>query len=367
MSKPALRSSVKALRARAGWSQTELGRRVGLTRQSLAAIEAGASVPSTEVALRLASVLGVRVEELFQLSEQPVPVELAESSGLGGRRPGRVRLATVTGRRWAYGLDLGDASGSMAADGVADPPEEGRVRVRCVEERPPAPDLVVAGCDPAFGLVREYLHRERGLEVLWIRTGSRSALEALARGAVHVAGIHLQDTESGAYNRPWVERVVPFPSTRIGFATWEQAILVAPGNPLGIRGIDDLARPGVRFLNREPGSGSRALVETALARRGLTGADIPGFLDTAADRHETVARAVAAGVVQAGVAIRAVGEPLDLGVLPLAEEPYELVVPDHFLDLPAVGALLDVLRRPSLHDQVEALSGYDAAAMGRPA
>jgi molybdate-binding protein len=307
----------------------------------------------------------VTVEELFQLPSVRRSEEVVEASGLGGALPGTVRLATVSGRRWAFGLDLGDASGTISADGVGTRESVGRVRVRHVEERPPEPDLVVAGCDPAFGLVREYLQRERGLEVLWIRTGSRSALEALARGAVHVAGVHLRDTETGDYNRPWVERVVPFPSTTVGFATWEQAILVAPGNPLEIQGVGDLTRPGMRFLNREPGSGSRLLTETALAEHGLSGEDVPGFLDTAADRHETVARAVASGLAQAGVAIRAVGRPLDLGVIPLAEEPYELVVASHFLELPAVGALLDTLRRPALRHQVEALTGYDAAAMGR--
>ena len=108
-------------------------------------------------------------------------------------------------------------------------------------------------------------------------------------------------------------------------------------------------------------------METALAERGMRGAEIPGFLETAADRHETVARAVASGVAHAGVAIRAVGLPLNLGMLPLAEEPYELVVANHFLELPAVGALLDALRRATLRHQVEALEGYDAEAMGRPA
>ena len=367
MPSPALRSSVRALRLRAGWSQTELGQRVGLTRQSLSAIESGASVPSTEVALRLSESLGVTVEELFQLPDRAPVVEVAERAGLGGALPGRVRLATVSGRRWAFGLDLADAAGTMAADGVGAVDEDGRVQVRPVDERPPEPDLVVAGCDPAFGLVQERLRRERGLEVLWIRTGSRSALNALARGAVHVAGVHLRDAESGAYNGPWVERIVPFRATRVAFATWEQAILVGPGNPLGIRGMNDLARPDVRFLNREPGSGSRALAETALAERGIAGSEIPGFLETSADRHETVARAVASGVAQAGVAIRAVGHPLELTMLPLAEEPYELVVADHFLELPAVGALLDILRRPGLRAQVEALTGYDGARMGHPA
>jgi molybdate-binding protein len=274
-------------------------------------------------------------------------------------------MATVSGRRWAFGLDLADVGGADAADGMGEIGPQGGVLVRPLPERPAPPDLVVAGCDPAFGLIRERLRREHGVEVLWVRTGSRSALEALARGAVHVAGIHLRDPESGTYNAPWIERVVPFPATRIAFATWEQTILVGRGNPLGIRGIEDLARPDVRFVNREPGSGSRALVESALADMGLDPSAVPGFLETSADRHETVARAVASGIAHAGVAIRAVGRPLDLGTVPLASEPYELVVPEHALDLPAVDALLRILRRPATRAQVEALTGYDAASMGR--
>lgn len=361
-----IHSSVRDLRLGAGWSQSELGDRVGLTRQSLSAIEAGRAVPSTDVALRLARAFGVAVEELFRLRDAPAPVERAERSGLGGALPGRVRLATVSGRTWAYGLDLADPGGADAADGMGEVGADGRVLVRPLAERPDRPDLVVAGCDPAFGLVRERLRREHGLEVLWLRTGSRAALDALARGAVHVAGIHLRDAESGAYNAPWVDRVVPFAATRVAFATWEQAILVGRGNPLGIRRIEDLARPDVRFVNREPGSGSRALVESALAEHGLDAGAIPGFLETSADRHETVARAIASGVAQAGVAIRAVGHALELGVVPLAIEPYELVVPDHFLELPAVDILLGVLRRSAMREQVEALTGYDAGSMGVP-
>ena len=271
----------------------------------------------------------------------------------------------VGGRRVAYGLGLADPSGSSPADGLGVLSEEGRVVLTPFRHRPATPDLVVAGCDPAFGLVRERLQREHGLEVLWLRTGSRAALEGLARGVVHVAGMHLEDPDSGRYNASWVERLVPFPATRFGFATWQQSLLLGHGNPLGIQGFTDLARPDVRFLNREPGSGSRALIERALAGSGIEGADIPGYLDTSADGHETVARAIASGAAHAGVAIQAVGHALGLAMLPLAEEPYELVVPDHFLELPAVDLLLSELRRPAIREQVESLTGYDASDMGR--
>jgi molybdate-binding protein/DNA-binding XRE family transcriptional regulator len=367
MSAPALRSSVRELRVRAGWSQTTLGERVGLTRQSLAAIESGGAVPSTEVALRLARAFGVTVESLFQLEDQPSPSCVVEAAEARVPPSGRVRIATVAGQRRAYGVTLADAAGSPAADGVvAERLSDGRLRVRPLSEGPPPPDLVVAGCDPAFGLVRALLQREHGIEVLWLRMGSEAALDALARGVAHVAGVHLEDAASGTYNAPWIERMVPFPATRIAFATWQQAVLLERGNPLGVAGLDDLARPDLRFLNREPGSGSRALMERALAEHGIDASAIPGFLETRADGHETVARTIASGAAQAGVAIRAVGHALDLAMLPLAEEPYDLVVPDHFLELPAIEALLAALRRPALREQVEALTGYDAAHMGKP-
>lgn len=360
-----LRCSVRALRQDAGWSQTRLGELVGLTRQSLSAIENGDAVPSTEVALRLARVFGVPVESLFRLEDARRPIELVDHSGIGEPLPRRVRVATLGGRRVAYGLDLSSTSSTPPADGFGEPDESGRIRLSAFADRPPSPDLVVAGCDPAFGLVRERLQREHGLEVLWLRTGSRAALEALARGVVHAAGLHLEDPESGAYNGPWVERLVPFPATRFGFAIWQQSLLLARGNPLGVHGLADLARPDLRFVNREPGSGSRALVARALARCGVDEGAIPGYLDTSADGHETVARAIASGAAHAGVAIHAVGHALDLAMIPLAEEPYELVVPNHFLELPAVEALLGMLRRPAIQEQVEALTGYDASAMGR--
>jgi len=365
MTTPVL-SSVRALRIQAGWSQARLGESAGLTRQSIAAIEAGRAVPSTEVALRLARALGVEVERLFRLRDVPEPEELADDAGFGpASATGPVRLARVAGRTLAYGTTLGSGDAGLA-DGVGMRSETGQIRISPFRDRPRSPDLVVVGCDPAFPLVRDRL-RAQGTEVLWLRAGSRTALDALARGVAHVAGIHLKDPATGAYNEPWVRRHLPFPATRAHFATWEQALLLRPGNPLSVRSLEDLARPGIRFINREPGSGSRTLLEEALRARGIEELAVPGFGDTAADGHDTVARAVASGVADAGVAIRASGHELGLAMLPLAEEPYELVIPDPFLELHGVPALLRELERAPLRDQVGALAGYDTGRMGNPA
>lgn len=344
-----------------------MGELAGITRQSYAAIEAGASVPSTEVALRLARALGVGVEDLFQLSDGEPPGFLADAGGLGGRGSGRVRTARIGGRRVGHLLRSGAWHVGTPAEGKAREEQGDRLAVEpfAPSERPPEVDLVVAGCDPAFGLVVDHLRRERGMEVLWVPASTRAALEALGRGRVHVAGAHLQDPATGEYNGPWIRRLVPFSATRVSFAVWEQVLALAPGNPLGIRGLADLARPDIRFLNRDPGSGTRALLESRLRDEGIPEAAVPGFAETRAHGHLAVGSALAAGAADAGVTIRAVSDSMGLAALELGREPYELVVPDHFLELPAVEALLDVLRTPGLRRQVEALGGYDVETMGR--
>lgn len=361
-----MRSELRPFRLAADLTQERLAELAGISRQAYGAIETGRSVPSTEVALRLARALGRSVEELFRLEETGSDLVVVDAA-VGGPAGGRVRLARVGGQEAAYRLDAAWALSAVRADGIAEPVADGRVRVQPLPGAVRPPDLVVAGCDPAFGIVVDQLRRHHDVEVLWLRAGSRAALEALARGAVHVAGVHLGDPDSGAYNEPWIRRLVPGPVSRIRFATWEQVLLAAPGNPLGLAGPGDLARPGLRFVNREPGSGSRALVERVLAERDIAPDRVGGFHQTAAPGHLAVADAVAAGLADAGVAIRAAARAHDLVAFPLVEEPYDLVVPDAYLDLPAVGALLSVLRRPALARHVEALGGYDTTGMGRPA
>jgi putative molybdopterin biosynthesis protein len=360
-----LRTNLRHHRTSRGWSQAHLGALAEITRQSYAAIEAGRSVPSTEVALRLARALGLEVEEIFQLSDREPSGISVLAVGPSPRSGDRVRLARVAGRRVAVSLEAAGASAQILADGVVESvASDGTLRVQPFPVRPPRVDLVVAGCDPAMGLVRELLRQEHGVELLWVPMGSRSALEALAGGTVHLAGVHLPDPEGGEYNDPWVRRLVPRPTTRIHFATWEQCLALAPGNPLGVSGLEDLGRPELRFLNREEGAGARILLEMRLRELGVPLEQVPGFRHTAARGHQAVGEAIAAGAADAGVAIRSICNSRGLDAVTLAWEPYDLVVPDDLLDLPAMELLLSILRRPLLRRQVGALGGYDVTGMG---
>lgn len=359
-----LQNALAAERAHRGWSQTRMADAAGITRQSYAAIESGAAVPSTEVALRLSSALGRPVEALFRLADAPSERYLASWAERDPAAIGQpVRLARVAGTWVAYPAGCHQRP-LPADDGVVEGGAGATVTVRRLPGQPPPPDLVVTGCDPAFGIIADALRRERGVEVLWTSRGSRAALEALGRGVAHVAGAHLDDPSSGEGNAPWIRRIVPFRCTRISFAVWEQGFLVRPGHR--IRGAADLARNDFRLINREEGSGSRQLLDAALESAEVAAASVAGY-GTRAGGHLAVAEAVASGAADVGVAIRAAAAVWNLEWLPVREETYELVIPDHFLDLPAVDALLDILRRPGTRAQVEALSGYDGHSMGLPA
>jgi putative molybdopterin biosynthesis protein len=363
---PRLLNTLRPTRESRGLSQQRLADLTGISRQSYGALESGASVPSAEVALRLAAALGCPVESLFRLPEADAPS--VEAIAVGDLPPGGapVRVVRIGGRLHAWRVG-GAADGGMGpASGPGIPLPEGRVRVELLPEVPPEPELVVVGCDPSFALVAAHLRR-RGIEVLHLHMGSRKALEALAAGQAHVAGVHLLDPESGAYNGPWVARLVPFPCLRVGYAVWAQDLLVRPEGARKVRSLVDLTRRGLRFANREPGSGTRTLVEARLREVGVDPSEVSGFIGTEAPGHLAVAQAVASGCADAGVAIRAVGRACCLRGIPLAEERYDLVIPEVFLDLPAVQALLDALRAPSLRAQVELLGGYDLATMGEPA
>ncbi len=354
---------LRARRAATSLTQEALAARVGISRQAYAAIELGNARPSVDVALRIASALDTSVEALFLPSGQE-NISLPFVGRMPPSAPFPVRIAEVAGRRLAFAARGQGGMGLAGADGTAVPEGEARVRIVPFATRPPAPDLVVVGCDPAFALVAEVLRREAGIEVLWVQGGSRASLESLARGEAHVGGVHLQDPESGVYNAPWVRRLVPVPCTLVRFATWEEGLLTARGNPLRVRSLADVAESGARFVNRETGSGSRALIDRSLEESGVSSSDISGYQSTHASGHLEVAAAIASGVADAGVGIRAAGALYGLDAVALAEEPYDLVIPQPLLDLPAVQAMLDVLGRPGLRRQVSALGGYDASAMG---
>jgi len=223
----------------------------------------------------------------------------------------------------------------------------------------------VAGCDPAVALLADWVARRHApVRIVALASGSVGALEALLGGRAHVAGVHLRDTRSGEYNTGPVRRALKNRRTTIvRFASWELGLATAAGNPLGIRGFADLARPRLRIVNRERGAGARIALDAALGALGLKPAALAGY-DREVGGHLEVALAIAAGQGDVGVTLRVAAEAYGLGFVPIREEHYDLAVPEREMQSAAVRAMLEALNSSRFASEVAGLCGYDTSEMG---
>lgn len=298
-----LQVHVRERRLALGLSQQELAGRAGLSRQALIAIEAGRLVPSVAVALRLARALRCRVDDLFALPDvhSTVEADLGSESPAALEPPFRVWLARVGPRLLAW--PLAGAAGDEQADGIArERRSGGRLAVELVAD--PAEferSLVIAGCDPALAVLGAHLRRAgRAVRAVWLPQSSLQALRSLARGEVHIAGTHLWDPATSEYNLPVVRReLAGRPVVVVTLSRWVEGLLLAPGNPKGIRRLEDLARPDVRIVNRETGSGSRLVFDELLRRAGIDASALSGY-DREVRRHRALAEVIAGGLADAG-------------------------------------------------------------------
>ena len=214
-------------------------------------------------------------------------------------------------------------------------------------------------------LADELSQRHPGHRLSSANVGSLGGLLALARGEAHFAGSHLLDEETGEYNVAYIRRLLP--DVRIvllGFVQREQGLIVPRGNPKGIRGLTDLARPEVVFINRQRGAGTRVLLDYRLKGAGIDPRAIQGY-DRQEFTHLAVAAAVASGAADCGLGILAAARALDLDFVPLDHERYDLVIPAAFYESDVLAPLLAIVRDPAFAARVDALGGYATPQMGR--
>jgi molybdate-binding protein len=243
-----------------------------------------------------------------------------------------------------------------------------RVRVQLLRDRREIESqVVIAGCDPAIYLAGDYLRRRptAGMLVGW-SMGSAAAIEALKRGDVHVAGLHVVDARTGESNLPYVRRNLKGQDvTVVTFASWQQGVMVKKGNPKHLRGIEDLARKDITIANRETGAGARLLLDQKLAAAGLTGRQVDGY-QRVAGSHLEVARLIAEGQADAGIGTPAVAQLRGLDFIELQTERYDLVIPTPYVSLHrGVADLLDMMTSRTFRTEVEALGGYDMRETGK--
>jgi putative molybdopterin biosynthesis protein len=204
-----------------------------------------------------------------------------------------------------------------------------------------------------------------GVTLASSNVGSLGGLVALRDGLCHLAGSHLLDPETGEYTLPYVDRVLGGRDVAIvRLVHREQGLIVAPGNPLAIDAIEDVARADVRYINRQRGAGTRVLLDHELSRREIPGDAVNGYAREE-HTHLAIAAAIAAGRADAGLGIMAAARAFGLDFVPVTREPYDLVLMSDTLEDPITGPLWTLLHDPDFRSAVEGLGGYDASEMGR--
>ncbi|HET7559443.1 MAG TPA: substrate-binding domain-containing protein, partial [Limnochordia bacterium] len=249
-----LQNRLAERRLRLGLTQSQLAERAQVARQTISGIESGAFGPSLEVGFKLARALNARIDELFSLPEPVADVgEPAQLRAVRSRIGGRPVQRSLAGGQIALPAAHRVGAGERAAELFS------------------GEALFLAGCDPALGLLGAHARRRRpGLETIWWPIGNGAALAQLEAGQAHAALVHAPD---GAAAAP----APKLPARRLRLAARPIGLMVASGNPKGIRTVHDLARPGVRLINREPGSGARSLLDERLAAADVKAERLAGY------------------------------------------------------------------------------------------
>lgn len=376
-------NNLKVLRAAKGLSQGELAESAKITRQAVCAIEGNHYLPTTAVALRLAGVLGCRVEDLFSLRATGEIIHgefIAESEQADAAVTStRVKVARVGNRYVVRPVRaLGELLAyTIPADGLlvggdGDTRLRGRssnrVRVQLLRDRRVIEqEISIAGCDPAVFLAGEYLRRYKETATVtgWMM-GSGAAVDALKKREVHMAGLHIKDEKTGESNLPYLRSHLKGDDYLIvTFAAWEEGLIVGRANPKTIRSIEDLGRPDVTLINREKGAGARQLLDQRLDQEGLLKQDVRGY-NLMADSHFQVARRIAEGQADVGIGVRSAANLFDLSFIPLQQSRYDLVVPKAYLSvIPSISNLFDAIVSRQFRTEIEALGGYDTTETGK--
>ncbi len=206
--------------------------------------------------------------------------------------------------------------------------------------------------------------QQRGLAVDIRYRNSLEAVAALANGDCELAGFHLP---LGRFERAAAQRYREWlradDHALVQLAVRTQGLFVAPGNPLGVRDLNDLARPELRFVNRPAGSGTRMLTDLMLADLGLRADQVNGYRTTELT-HAAVAAFVASGMADVGLGVQTAAHRFGLHFIPLLKERYFFAVHRRQLDGPRLQAILQVLQAKALRAKVASLKGYDASQTG---
>lgn len=367
-----VRNNLAELRQKRGISAAQLASMIGVSRQSIYAMESGSYVPNTVIALKLAKVLSVTVEDIFVLQEGSSSNQTVEAELLSPVSPGRkvqcgqpVHLCNVHGRLIAVPAES-DSWSLPTADGVVvggASPAKVQVEILGGEDKGLDKRLLLAGCDPSAPVLGRHL-RKQGIDLVVVYQNSSQSLELLKQGVVHLAGTHITEGDKEASELTAIRKIFVRQQIEvIRYALWEEGMVIPEGNPKEIQGVEDLTRRNIKIVNREPGAGCRVLLDSLLKRFGVSPKSVRGY------EHIELGHIPAAKLVQAGeadccISTRATARGLGLGFIPLTSKWYDIVLHKKSLDLPSVQALLQTLRQTTFRREMEGLWGYDMHSAG---
>lgn len=225
--------------------------------------------------------------------------------------------------------------------------------------------VAVGSHDVTLDLIASELRRiDPNLTLASSNVGSLGGLLALRRAEAHVAGTHLLDEESGEYNTSFVRRHVPNQDIVLFTLVHRvQGLIVRPSNPKSIRSLSDLTRDGVRFINRQRGSGTRVLFDYMMTQEGISAAEVRGY-EREEFTHLAVAAAVAGGTADVGAGVLSAARALGMDFVPLSTERYDLAIPEAFYEGDLLSPLLSLIRSDGFKRRVDALGGYDTTSTG---
>jgi len=187
---------------------------------------------------------------------------------------------------------------------------------------------------------------------------------AIKRGVCHLAGSHLLDVKDGSYNISYIKRYIPEVNVKlVNLVIRDQGLIIQPSNPKGIKGIEDLGRDDISFINRQGGSGTRILLDYKLKQLGIDPSTIKGYEDEEFT-HMSVAVAVLSGTADVGLGIYAAAKALNLDFIPVVTEQYDLVIPEIHFESENIQILLETINTADFKKRVEALGGYSMEKTG---
>ncbi len=226
--------------------------------------------------------------------------------------------------------------------------------------------IVVGSHDNTLDVLSDEIKaRHSRLSLSSSHVGSMGGLMAIKRGACHMAGSHLLDPSDGSYNTSYIDKYLPGINVkRVNLVFRDQGLIVPANNPKNIRGIEDLTRVDVTFINRQPGSGTRILLDFRLDALGVTADQVGGY-ENEEYTHMAVAVAVLSGAVDVGLGIFAAAQALNLDFIPVVTEQYDLIIPEHHFDSEKIQKLLEIINSDPFKRRIGGMGGYSTEQTGK--